>query len=671
MYRQAEALAGNLASLWNGGRTVLGRIASAADGPDGSPWRALRELGPRGVESLFSGPQREELDRAFHALTRYLVAEAWFDRARTGDDRLDVLQRRPVAYFCAEFGLASWLPMYSGGLGVLAGDVLKEASDLGLPLAGIGLFYRQGFFQQSLDGSGYQRESSPTLDPQNLPLTPVQDSSGNVVLVEIPMADRTVLARAWSLQVGRTPLYLLDTDVPENDRAEDREITSTLYGGDQETRIRQEIVLGIGGVRLLRALDLDPSIYSMNEGHAAFLGLELLAESLVDADAETAISRNRCRIVYTNHTVVPAGNDIFPRDLVAYYLGAYAERTGIGAERLLGLAGPDGAPFSMALLAFRLSGKANAVSELHGTVIPREWPGHEVEVVTNGVHLPTWVGGEIAALLGDYVPGWRGDNPPWEAIHTIPDKELQEAHARQRREMVAAVNAAQTDTTLDPARLTLVWARRFAEYKRAGLLTSDVSRLKRLLCDPARPVQLVISGKAHPHDEGAKHILQDILHRVHSDEGIASRVAFVVNYNERVARSLTSGADVWVNTPRKPFEASGTSGMKSGTNGGLQLTVRDGWAAEVDWWGTGWGIDGGDDSADAEQLYGYLEDSVVPLFYRRDEDGVAHEWAAMMKNTMILTCSRYSARRMLHDYLTKLYLPLLEQQGLTSQAPGR
>jgi glycogen phosphorylase len=402
----------------------------------------------------------------------------------------------------------------------------------------------------------------------------------------------------------------------------------------------------------------------MNEWHAAFLGLEILADFLKEVDFSQALDRTRCHIVYTNHTVVPAGNDVFPRDLARSYLSRYAEDRAIGIERLLALGGSGmNETVSMPLLAFQFSGRANAVSELHAKVIPREWPGYAIEAVTNGVHVPTWLGPEIRSLLDEYVPCWQGDDPDWDRICDIPDELLQAARARQRRRLVDYVNGLEKGVTLDPSALTLVWARRFAEYKRAWLIAADLGRLARLLTNADRPVQLVISGKAHPRDSGGKHMMQELLHRLRADSAVAARSVFVEDYNEKVARCLVAGADVWLNTPRKPLEASGTSGMKSSDNGGLQLTVKDGWAAEVDWWATGWGIDGRDDQADAQDLYNFLEGNAVPMFYSRDEKGIARDWARMMKRTMIVTLSRYSARRMVLDYVRKLYLPLLEEQS--------
>ena len=387
------------------------------------------------------------------------------------------------------------------------------------------------------------------------------------------------------------------------------------------------------------------------------------------ATAREAVAAGGC---FTTHTPVPAGNDVFPRDLVRRYVGPYAEERGIGRSRLLGLAESAAADtFSMAVLAFEVSGKANAVSHLHAEVVPREWPGFSVEAVTNGVHIPTWVGPEITELLQRYVPDWHSDSPSWKQIQDIPDEALQEARSRQRRRMVEFVNGAQQQARLDPDTLTLVWARRFAEYKRAGLLASDMGRLCQLLESAERPVQVVISGKAHPRDEGGKRVLQSLLDRLRQEAAIASRVAFVEDYDLDIARILTQGADVWVNTPRKPFEASGTSGMKSSDNGALQLSVRDGWAAEVDWWQVGWGITGTDDVSDAQEMYRSLEDGIVPCFYSRDEAGIARQWCSMMKRTLILTLIGYSARRMVLEYLEKLYLPLVDEQRAVAGPAGQ
>ncbi|HZT95652.1 MAG TPA: alpha-glucan family phosphorylase, partial [Chloroflexota bacterium] len=657
-----EQLCSNLAATWNGGQEILAMLQALSPGAEVSPWEILHETSDSRLEELFPEAAEPQLDSAALGLKAYLSQATWYDRACRDDEALARLRTHPVAYFCAEFGLTDWLQIFSGGLGVLAGDVLKEASDMGLPLVGVGLLYRAGFFHQELDDAGFQRETYRDVVPDRLPLSSVKDADGETMLLRVPMGKRTVDVRAWKLAVGRTILYLLDADTEEN-QPEDRLITANLYGGDQDMRIRQEVILGIGGVQLLETLGVDPGVYSMNEGHAAFLGVALLARCLrqgMDAAAALRAVRNRC--VYTNHTVIAAGNDVFPLSLVREYLGPYVESTSIGLDRLLELGTQPGvAGFAMAMLAFGLSGRANAVSRIHAEAIHRNWAGFEVEAVTNGVHVPTWLGSEMRELLDRCVPGWRSDSPEWERIMSIPDQELWAAHEKQRRRLVKGVEAA-SGRRLDPTALTMVWARRFAEYKRAGLIASDLDRLAGLFSDSNRPLQLILAGKSHPKDEGGKAVLHHLLQALESREVIAPRVAFIPDYDIDTAGSLTAGADLWLNTPRKPLEASGTSGMKASDNGALQLTVRDGWAAEVDWYRVGWGIEGRDDGTDAADLYAYLEQSIIPTFYERGPDGVPHEWVAMMKRSMLITLRDYSTRRMMKEYLETLYLPLIRAQ---------
>jgi starch phosphorylase len=656
-----ELLTQNLATQWNGGRGILDQLVATGGDPWMSPLGALAQLDDLALSTAF-GADEEQIDEALARLNSYLSEETWYDRALRREPELEDLRHGPVAYFCSEFGLAKWLPIYSGGLGILAGDALKEASDMGLPFAGIGLFYRHGYFHQRLSEEQRQTEYYGVLDPERLGLRRVHDQQGNDLLLSVPLEDREIYAAVWTIQVGRVPLYLLDTNVVENPDENDRDITGTLYGGDQETRIRQEIVLGIGGVRTLKALGIEPRVFSMNEGHAAFLGIELLAGELSSTDFSTALRRVRSKVVYTNHTVVPAGNDVFSRELVERYLGQYVESRRIGVDHLISLATPGAeSGFQMAILAFQMSGRANAVSRLHAEVIPREWPGFEVEAVTNGVHVPTWTGSGVQRLLDEYVGDWRGDEPAWDGIGSIPTQRLGKVRFEQRAQMVAYI-AQLTGRKLNGNALTLVWARRFAEYKRAGLIGSTLGRLARLLADQERPVQVVFSGKSHPRDEAGKNMMQEMLRRLGTDDAVSERFLFVEDYNEEVARYLTWGADVWLNTPRKPLEASGTSGMKSSDNGGLQLTVTDGWADEVDWYEVGWGIRGTSDEEDARELYDYLENSVVTTFFEGRTDGISEAWADMVRKTMVLTLSRYSSRRMLTEYVDKLYLPLLREQ---------
>jgi starch phosphorylase len=674
MYQQAQELAADLAALWNGGEAVLQDIARTMGRSDGNAWAALRSMSSEDVERIFGDADRcERVQRAAHALATYHRAPTWFDHAATSDPALALLRRHPIAYFCAEFGLTSWLPLYSGGLGVLAGDVLKQASDLGLPMVGVGLLYQFGFFQQWLDPFGWQHESYPPLQPETLPLTRVVGADGQEVRIAVPIADHDVYARIWRLTVGRSSLLLLDTNLEENERLEDRLITGHLYGGTQDTRIRQEIVLGVGGVRALAALGIEPAIYSMNEGHAAFLALELLRTATRGgAGRESMPSHHppmatlpsvQQKVLYTNHTVVPAGNDRFPRDLAARYLAPLARELGTDVENLLNLgADPRDGRFSMAYLAFRTAGRANAVSRRHAEIIPQHWPGFDIVAVTNGVHLPTWLGPAMTSLLEQFVPQWRDATPPtWQRIEQIDAALLWQRHTQQRRTLIEWLNAHST-AHFDPNILTLVWARRVAGYKRLELLTADSERLARIVGHPQRPMQVIVAGKAHPQDEAAKQTLQAFLERIRSIPLLRDRVVFIPNYDLDIARRLVAGADVWINTPRPPLEASGTSGMKAGVNGALALTVPDGWAAELDWRDRGWVIDGewsDDERAEICTLYDLLEFEIAPCFYDRDQDGLPHAWIAAMKSSMSAIGGHYSTRRMLLEYIDKLYRPLL------------
>ncbi|HEV3309286.1 MAG TPA: alpha-glucan family phosphorylase, partial [Chloroflexota bacterium] len=549
-------LLANLGSGWTGGSPVLNRLVDAVPGA-AAPLEAFKRLvsttfngASSSLDQIFEGHAGDQLEEAAAALTAYLSADTWYDRAAPSDPGLAQLRQRPIAYFCAEFGLEEWLPIYSGGLGILAGDMVKEASDLGLPFVAVGLLYRHGYFNQRLDSSGYQHEEYPTLHPRELPLEPVRTHAGEDLIVEVPIADRLVYARVWKILVGRVTLYLLDTDTPPNDRADDRAITANLYGGDAETRIQQELVLGIGGVRALQAMGIDPSVFSMNEGHAAFLGVELLLDDLPSHGLATALDMTRNRIVYTNHTVVPAGNDVFPRELLERYIAPYTSRRGLAADDLLALGGEAG--FSMAILAFRLAAKANAVSRIHADAIRSEpaWSRFPVEAVTNGVHVPTWLGASMQQLLHGSVPFWREDDPEWDIFDAVDSAALWSAKSNQREAMVRAVNRRVEGARLDPDVLTIVWARRFAQYKRAGLLAGDMERLARIVSNRDRPVQIIISGKAHPKDEGGKRMLQELLHQFGDHQDIGPHFAFVPDYRIGVAHDLVQGADVWLNTPR-------------------------------------------------------------------------------------------------------------------------
>lgn len=629
-------------------------------------------------------------DRTVARLGDYLGERTWWQRR---------YEERPlVAYFSAEYGLAECLPIYSGGLGVLAAHHLKSASDLGVPLVGVGLLYQQGYFRQYLARDGWQQESYPTNDFFNLPVQPVAGPDGGPLRIELEMAGERCLVAVWRVEVGRVTLYLLDTNVPENPQHL-QDVTDQLYGGDQETRIRQEIVLGIGGLRALHALGLDPTVCHMNEGHSAFLALERIATRmrLDGLSFAEAYEVTRAGSIFTTHTPVPAGFDVFPLPLLEKYLGGYAERTGIGRAELLALGRgqPEGAPsaFNMAALALRTSAFANGVSQLHGEVsrqllaqyVP-EIPPAELPVghVTNGAHTRSCLSREMAQLFDRYLgtEWWRrpGQEETWEGIDTIPDEELWSTHERRRERLVAfarrrlrrqleqrgssARDIEHARGVLDTRTLTLGFARRFASYKRASLILADRERLKRILLDPHRPVQLLFAGKAHPRDTEGKEMLKQIVAFCQQPE-VRRHVVFLEDYDLVVARYLVQGCDVWLNTPRLGLEASGTSGMKVLPNGGLNLSVPDGWWREGYGQDVGWAIGRGESYADAAEqdqveagsLYELLEQEVVPLFYARAGDGLPRPWIARMKQSMKRLTWRFSSNRMLWEYSERYYLP--------------
>jgi starch phosphorylase len=533
----------------------------------------------------------------------------WWSRAHPDEDGF------LAAYFCLEFGLDESLPIYSGGLGVLAGDHLKAASDLGIPLVGVGLLYRHGYFRQRLDGSGRQVEDAQPFDPEALGL--VREG----VTVEVELDGETIEAAVWRADVGRVPLYLLDAD----------EITDSLYGGDREHRIRQELLVGVGGVRALAALGLEPTVFHMTEGHSAFLALERIRALVADGlSRDEAVERVRSSTVFTTHTPVPAGNEVFETELVRRYLGRLAGECGFAEKELLALGRVgDEDEFGLTPLALRLSAYANGVSELHGEVARDMWAPLDAPIdhVTNGVHPGTWVAPELADLLrenGD----WR-----WERIADVQPDGLWKIHADRKFRVTDLAG-------LDPETLTIGFARRFATYKRAGLVFSDLERLLAL------PVQVVVAGKAHPADEAGKDVMKSITALPHD------RIVFLEDYDMGLARLLVQGCDVWLNTPRRPLEASGTSGMKAAMNGVLNLSVLDGWWAEGYGPDVGWAIAGEDDEADAEELYRLLEQEVVPTFYENRE-----RWIEMMKASIVRLSPRFSMHRVLTDYAERYYLP--------------
>jgi starch phosphorylase len=590
--------------------------------------------------------------------------------------RVPVEEGMQVAYFSLEFGLDDSLRIYSGGLGILAADHLKSASELGVPLVGVGLLYRHGYFRQGVDESGWQVERYPEGDPFRLPLTLERDADGASLLVRVHLAGEPVFARIWRADVGRVPLYLLDADIDEN-LPQNREITSALYGGDRELRIKQELLLGVGGARALAKLGIEPTVFHMNEGHAAFLALERIRVLLNDdVSVDEAVAVVRASTLFTTHTPVPAGNEVFDPELVRKYLEAGIADAGFDWESFVGLGrvDDDDRGFGMTPLALRTSSRANGVSALHGAVSRGMWhalwpesPVDEVPIgyVTNGVHARTWISTELQALLeaSGVRPAEAPSEQRWERVESIDDEALWQVHQARKRALGETV-AYRARRFIDPDALTIGFARRFATYKRAGLLFSQPERLVRLLGEPGRPVQIVVAGKAHPQDDAGKAVIRAVL-AASRELRAGGRVVFVEDYDMELARHLVSGVDVWLNTPRRPLEASGTSGMKAGMNGILNCSILDGWWAEGYAPELGWAIGGGfeshveeeQDAHDRESLFSLLEESIVPTFYDRSTGGIPERWVAMMKASIASIGERFNTHRMVAEYVERYYAP--------------
>ena len=605
-----------------------------------------------------------------------------------------------IAYFSAEYGLDRILSIYSGGLGMLSGDHLKTASDLGLPFVAVGLLYRKGFFNQKISGDGKQIEEYPIADIDSLPMETVTDEEGKELTVSVKMPKGEILLRVWKLNIGRIKLYLLDSDLNENP-AEYRGITSTLYGGNQETRIQQEIVLGMAGVRLLAKLGLEPTVYHMNEGHSSFLILELMKNFIKEKKVSIEIAKEivSSKTVFTTHTPVPAGNDIFPVALVEKYFDKYWKELGIEKEEFLKLGmKPDDDPekdgFNMGILALKFSGRKNGVSKLHGAV-SRElfadvWPHiapneSPIDYVTNGIHTCTWLAPGMKRLYNKYLkPYWQDDiqnDDTWKGIYNIPDEELWKAH-QERKEKLFEVAKKNITTRLrrsnyhygdinrilegfNPNALTIGFSRRFATYKRATLIFRDIERLTQILNNEQRPVQIIFAGKAHPSDQAGKDLIKYI-HEISMKPQFKGKIFLLENYSMANSKYLISGVDVWLNTPRRPMEASGTSGQKASVNGVINFSVLDGWWAEGYNQKNGWIIGSNaeynsydeQDNADSQSLYNTLENRIIPLYYERNEKGIPEKWIETMKHSIASTGGKYSTARMLVDYTSKFYIPL-------------
>jgi starch phosphorylase len=633
------------------------------------------------------------INYAYRRQREYLAADRTWGATHAG-----VLRPWPVAYFSAEFGLHESIPVYSGGLGILAGDHIKSASDLGIPLVGIGLFYGQGYFRQRLDASGWQQEEYLRTDVNQLPMEAAIDPQGKPVTVQIDTRTGTIHGKVWRMKVGRCDLLLLDSNV-EGNAPEDRELTSRLYGGDLRIRIRQELLLGVGGIRALRSLGITPGVFHLNEGHSAFAVLEAIRTRMEDEGLtfDQVAARIPREVVFTTHTPVPAGHDRFPPELIEEHLGPLREQLGLSAEKLMALGREDAEnqaeSFCMTVLGLKMARRANAVSALHGEVSRSMWTvlyrgksedsvpiGH----ITNGVHVPSWLAPQMFRLYDRHLgPEWHehsGEARIWEGIENIDDGELWETHlslkARllefvRRRAMKQAERRAespdaveQLSRVLSPDALTIGFARRFATYKRANLVLADLEGLVNMVNDPKRPVQFVFAGKAHPLDEPGKRLLQQIAELVH-DSRFADKVVFVEDYDINVGRHFVQGVDVWLNSPRRPYEASGTSGQKVVLNGGLNLSILDGWWAEAYDGLNGFAIGSGKthtdvnihDKRDGEDLHRVLRDEVIPLFYQRDVDGLPRGWIKRMKRTIRTLGWRFNADRMVMDYTMKCYVP--------------
>ena len=658
-----------------------------------NPLRFLRSVGRFEINAAAQDPVYLELyDRVFTNFDDYLkTTDTW--TARTYKTR----SKQTIAYFSMEFGLHETLPIYSGGLGVLAGDHLKQGSDLGLSLVGVGLMYAEGYFTQRISEDGWQDSINNPLNFDELPVLQVLDKNGETLKITVKFPDRAVNARIWELRVGRLPLYLLDSDLDEN-TPNDRKLTTRLYWSDIDLRVAQEILLGIGGVRALRAMGYEPGVWHMNEPHAAFLTLERARELVhTGLTFKKAMAKTRKGNVFTTHTPVPAGNDEFPLWLIDKNLSNFWPELNLGRDQFVDLARhkePWGETFSMPILALRHSDGRNAVSELHGRVSRKIWhflwPNIEDEndvpitYITNGVHTPTWMARRMRLLFDKYLgEGWldRLDDPEtWTKVDSIPDTELWAVRRHLKRKLALymlgrvrtrwmegdlhPVQAIASGAMLDPNALTIGFARRFATYKRASLVFSDLNRLLEIINRPNRPVQIIFSGKAHPADEPGKMLIQEVYRVVKKAEN-GGRLVFLEDYDMNLARYLVQGVDVWMNTPRRPNEASGTSGMKAALNGALNFSVLDGWWREAfngsNGWAIGEDVDPGtavQDETDAESLYDTLENKIIPLYYtERGGEDIPHKWVVMIKESLRTVTPQFSTRRMLKEYIDRLYMP--------------
>ncbi|MGE3842806.1 MAG: alpha-glucan family phosphorylase [Vicinamibacterales bacterium] len=694
-HQRLSVVARNLWWCWDNESASLFRDLDPAKWreTDHNPIALLRQMPIEALDERASQlALHSRINHSYRRLHEYLKSKRTW-----GARHASVLGARPVAYFSAEFGLHESLPIYSGGLGILAGDHLKSASDLGIPLVGVGLYYDQGYFRQRLDRDGWQHEDYIQVDSRQLPIEPAE-RDGVPITVDIETRQGTIFARVWRLAVGRTTLLLLDSNV-EGNRPEDRELTARLYGGDQRVRIRQELLLGVGGVKALSAMGISPGVIHLNEGHSAFAALELVRRRMhtEGIHVREAMRRVSTHVVFTTHTPVPAGHDRFPAGLVEEHLGPLGDALGLPFSEVMGLGRvhphDHGEDFCMTVLALKMSRRANAVSALHGHVSRAMWtplyPGQRDDQVpighiTNGIHVPTWLAPQMRQLydrhLGANWPERSADPALWEAIDDVDDGELWEAHQTLKTQLIAIARrramaqaerrgddpllVAALRRALSPDTLTIGFARRFATYKRATLMMRDIEAIASLVNHPQMPLQFIFAGKAHPQDGPGKMVLQETA-RLARDPRFTGKILFLEDYDIDVGRSLVQGVDVWLNNPRRPLEACGTSGQKVVLNGGLNLSVLDGWWAEAYDGENGFAIGGGEehsslevhDARDAEALLRVVRDEVIPLYYDRDADGLPREWITRMKRAIRTLGWRFSADRMVMDYVLKAYIP--------------
>ena len=667
---------------------------------DKNPVKFLKRVSQERIERASNDDKFvKEYNKVVKNFDDYMTSkDTWFNK-KYPDNKNDL-----IAYFSAEYGLDETIPIYSGGLGILSGDHLKSASDLGIPLVGVGLLYKNGYFNQKIEGYGIQVSEYHDIDLENLPINPVKNEKGEDLIIYVKFPKRRLYLKVWEINIGRIKLYLLDSDI-ENNNPEDRDVTLRLYGGDQEMRIRQEIVLGMSGVELLKALNLNPTIYHMNEGHSAFLTFELIKNTVEEKQVSFEVAKDivSAKTVFTTHTPVPAGNDIFPIDLIDKYFKGFWDLIGTDRETFLrlGMKPTDNLEdcFNMGILALKIAGKKNGVSKLHGEV-SRElfgevWPNiaaneSPITYVTNGIHTCSWLAPKLKDLYNEYlttpsVPYWQDKihlDDTWKRIKNIPNDRLWGVHLERKQKLIEVIKEntinrlRRSGVSFDEVKeiisglnandLIIGFARRFATYKRATLIFNDLERITQILNDSNRPVKLVFAGKAHPADRPGQELIKYI-HELSMKPQFKGKIFLLENYNIAMSRYLVSGVDVWLNTPRRPMEASGTSGQKASVNGVVNFSVLDGWWAEGYDQTNGWSIGTNQeyssyqeqDIADSESIYRTLENKIIPMFFDRNEQGISDKWVETMKNSIITTGGKYSTARMLVDYTNKLYMPLI------------